>query len=99
MVSPAPAPIIVVSPPVPYTPPSPAPSADSGTVAITGGVTVELRQSGVVRRPGVIPAGTYEVWADIDGTGVLRSVTSFRLDPGARVLVACSRLRRECHVQ
>jgi hypothetical protein len=79
--------------------PVPAPNADLGTVAISGGVTVELRQAGALRRPGMMPAGTYEVWADLDGVGVLSKVTSFRLDPGARLLVQCSKLRRECHVQ
>jgi hypothetical protein len=68
-------------------------------VAITGGVLVELRQGGQVRRPGSIPVGSYEVWADVEGVGHLERITTFRLDPGARILVTCSKLRRECHVQ
>ena len=71
----------------------------TGDSDFTGGVTVELRQGSAVRRPGVVPVGTYHVWADLDGVGTLTDVTSFRLDPGGRVLVLCSKLRHECHVQ
>ncbi len=99
---PPPTPEPVAQPiPVPVVAPPPAPVAptETGTVAITGGVLVELRQAGVIRRPGVVPVGSYEVWADVEGVGNLARITTFRLDPDARILVTCSKLRRECHVQ
>ena len=93
---PEPAPAPVAAPPPK---PAPAPAASTGTVSVRGNVPVELRGTGGAKKPGAVPPGSYEIWADF-GQGMTRaSMDMVTVTAGAAISVKCSTLRQACKVQ
>jgi hypothetical protein len=71
----------------------------TGTFVVSGKAKVELHRRGNTFAPGELPLGSYEIWADFDGSGMKNSNKTIIIKAGQTHTIKCSTYTHSCKVQ